>query len=47
MIPLVATKKELQILRALVDRVAAQVFADKGKTLDYLVGTMIELPRAR
>ncbi|KPF55332.1 pyruvate phosphate dikinase [Novosphingobium sp. AAP1] len=46
MIPLVATKKELQILRALVDRVAAQVFADKGKTLDYLVGTMIELPRA-
>jgi pyruvate,orthophosphate dikinase len=46
MIPLVATKKELQILRALVDRVAAQVFAAKGKTLDYLVGTMIELPRA-
>jgi pyruvate,orthophosphate dikinase len=46
MMPLVATKKELQILRALIDRVAAQVFAEKGKTLDYLVGTMIELPRA-
>ncbi len=46
MIPLVATKRELQILRALVDRVAAQVFAEKGQTLDYLVGTMIELPRA-
>ncbi|MDE2620348.1 MAG: pyruvate, phosphate dikinase, partial [Sphingomonadales bacterium] len=46
MIPLVATRKELQILKALVDRVAAQVFAEQGRTLDYLVGTMIELPRA-
>ncbi|MDB5725157.1 MAG: pyruvate, phosphate dikinase [Novosphingobium sp.] len=46
MIPLVATKRELQILRALTDRVAAQVFEEKGRTLDYLVGTMIELPRA-
>ena len=46
MIPLVATKRELQILRALVDRVAAQVFEEKGRKLDYLVGTMIELPRA-
>ncbi len=46
MIPLVATKKELQILRALVIRTADAVFAEKGRTLDYLVGTMIELPRA-
>ena len=46
MIPLVATRKELEILRALVDRVAADVFAERGSTLDYLVGTMIELPRA-
>ncbi|HUH48281.1 MAG TPA: putative PEP-binding protein, partial [Mycoplana sp.] len=46
MIPLVATKRELEILRGLVDRVAAQVFAERGTTLDYLVGTMIELPRA-
>ncbi|MFC3099488.1 pyruvate, phosphate dikinase [Altererythrobacter lauratis] len=46
MIPLVATKRELEILRALVDRVAAEVFAEQGRTLDYLVGTMIELPRA-
>ena len=46
MIPLVATRRELTILRALVDRVAAQVFEEKGRTLDYLVGTMIELPRA-
>ncbi|MDY7099281.1 MAG: pyruvate, phosphate dikinase [Pseudomonadota bacterium] len=46
MIPLVATQKELAILRALVDRVAAEVFEEQGATVDYLVGTMIELPRA-
>jgi pyruvate, orthophosphate dikinase len=46
MIPLVATRRELEILRALVDRVATQVFAEKSRTLEYLVGTMIELPRA-
>ncbi|RZK03489.1 MAG: pyruvate, phosphate dikinase [Novosphingobium sp.] len=46
MIPLVATKRELEILRALVDRTAAKVFEEKGATLEYLVGTMIELPRA-
>jgi pyruvate,orthophosphate dikinase len=46
MIPLVATAKELEILKALVDRVADEVFAEKGRTLAYHVGTMIELPRA-
>jgi pyruvate,orthophosphate dikinase len=46
MIPLVGTRKELAILKALVDEAAAEVFAEKGRTLDYLVGTMIELPRA-
>ncbi|MCL6252361.1 pyruvate, phosphate dikinase, partial [Altererythrobacter sp. KTW20L] len=46
MIPLVATKRELEILRKLVDRVAVEVFAEQGRTLEYLVGTMIELPRA-
>ncbi len=46
MIPLVATGRELEILKALVDRTAAEVFAEKGRTLDYHVGTMIELPRA-
>ncbi len=46
MIPLVATRRELEILRALVDRVAQEVFAASGTTLTYLVGTMIELPRA-
>jgi pyruvate,orthophosphate dikinase len=46
MIPLVGTRRELAILRELVDRVAGEVFAERGRTLDYLVGTMIELPRA-
>ncbi|MFC3174415.1 pyruvate, phosphate dikinase [Novosphingobium bradum] len=46
MIPLVGTRRELQILRELVDRVAGEVFAEQGRRLDYLVGTMIELPRA-
>ncbi|MEM7778880.1 MAG: pyruvate, phosphate dikinase [Pseudomonadota bacterium] len=46
MIPLVATRRELELLRALVDKVAEEVFAEKGARIDYLVGTMIELPRA-
>ncbi|WP_284125417.1 pyruvate, phosphate dikinase [Parerythrobacter aestuarii] len=46
MIPLVGTKRELEILRALVNRVAKEVFAETGQQVDYLVGTMIELPRA-
>jgi pyruvate,orthophosphate dikinase len=46
MIPLVATRRELEILKALVDRTAQAVFAEKGRTLEYMVGTMIELPRA-
>ena len=46
MIPLVATKRELAILRTLVDRVAEAVFAEVGTRVEYLVGTMIELPRA-
>lgn len=46
MIPLVATKRELVILRALVDRVAEAVFTEVGTRVEYLVGTMIELPRA-
>ncbi|KPF65157.1 pyruvate, phosphate dikinase [Porphyrobacter sp. AAP60] len=46
MIPLVATKRELAILRTLVDRVAEAVFAEAGTRVEYLVGTMIELPRA-
>ena len=46
MIPLIAGKKELEITRAQVDRVAQTVFAETGTTIDYSVGTMIELPRA-
>jgi pyruvate,orthophosphate dikinase len=46
MIPLVATKRELEILKSLVERIAAQVFEEKGRLLQYHVGTMIELPRA-
>ncbi len=46
MIPLVATKRELELLKALVDRTAAQVFEETGCPVEYLVGTMIELPRA-
>jgi pyruvate,orthophosphate dikinase len=46
MIPLVATKRELAILRKLVDETAAKVFAEKGRSVEYMVGTMIELPRA-
>ncbi|MPT48411.1 MAG: pyruvate, phosphate dikinase [Sphingobium sp.] len=46
MIPLVATKKELELMKAVVDTTAQAVFSERGKTLEYLVGTMIELPRA-
>ena len=46
MIPLTATLKELVHQAAIVRRVADEVFKEKGKSVHYLVGTMIELPRA-
>ena len=46
MIPLVSLRKELEILKDLVDRVARQVIKSEGVEIRYLVGTMIELPRA-
>ncbi|HUB13233.1 MAG TPA: pyruvate, phosphate dikinase [Acetobacteraceae bacterium] len=46
MIPLIATRRELEITRAQVDKVAEEVFAEAGKKIEYSVGTMIELPRA-
>jgi pyruvate,orthophosphate dikinase len=46
MIPLVGTAKELELMKAVVDKAAEAVFAEKGRTITYLVGTMIELPRA-
>jgi pyruvate,orthophosphate dikinase len=46
MVPLVSTQTEFTRLKSRIDETAQAVFAAKGKTLDYLVGTMIELPRA-
>ena len=45
MIPLVGFKKELDLQVELVHRVAGQVMKEKGVKLNYLVGTMIEVPR--
>ncbi len=44
--PLVALGLEMKYLRELTDRTAEAVFAEAGDRIDYLVGTMIELPRA-
>jgi pyruvate,orthophosphate dikinase len=46
MIPLTATLKEMANQAAVVHRMAEEVFKEKGTKIDYLVGTMIELPRA-
>ncbi|MCC9620203.1 pyruvate, phosphate dikinase [Thalassospira sp. MA62] len=46
MIPLIVGKKELEILKSAIIKVAAKVEDEKGAKLKYLVGTMIELPRA-
>jgi pyruvate, orthophosphate dikinase len=46
MIPLTATLKEMANQAAVVNRVAQEVFKEKEKKVDYMVGTMIELPRA-
>jgi pyruvate,orthophosphate dikinase len=46
MIPLVATVKEMANQAAIVRRVADEVFKEKATKVEYMVGTMIELPRA-
>src|SRR5690606_3755896 len=46
MIPLIVGKKELEILKAVIIKVAGEVEAEKSAKLEFLVGTMIELPRA-
>ena len=46
MIPLVVVPKELQEQKAIVDRVAQDVFSKAGVKVEYMTGTMIELPRA-
>ena len=46
MIPLISTDTELKILRSLVDRIAMKIQKKYQIKIDYMVGTMIELPRA-
>jgi pyruvate,orthophosphate dikinase len=46
MVPLVGLKAELDYVKARIDEVAKAVIAESGVPIDYLVGTMIELPRA-
>jgi pyruvate,orthophosphate dikinase len=46
MIPLVGTKKELDILKDLSVETINKVFAEKGTKVEYMIGTMIEVPRA-
>ncbi|MEX4007357.1 pyruvate, phosphate dikinase [Neoaquamicrobium sediminum] len=46
MVPLVGIMKELDYVKARIDEVAKAVMEESGTTIDYLVGTMIELPRA-
>ncbi len=46
MIPLVGAQKELQLMREVVEGAAQAVFKEKGASVEYIVGTMIELPRA-
>ena len=46
MIPLVGTKKELDLMKAAVVKMAEEVMEKAGKKLEYKIGTMIELPRA-
>lgn len=45
-VPLVGSKKELDIVKNIIDTTAKTLFAEKGKSIEYEVGTMIELPRA-
>ncbi|HTI87957.1 MAG TPA: pyruvate, phosphate dikinase [Alphaproteobacteria bacterium] len=46
MLPLIATRSEFDVLKTLIDRVAASVKEETGMKISYRVGTMIELPRA-
>ena len=45
-VPLIGSKKELDIVKSIIDTTAQKIFAEKGKSIEYEVGTMIELPRA-
>ena len=46
MIPLAGSAREIEICRKIIDETAQSVFAEVGDKVDYLVGTMVELPRA-
>jgi pyruvate,orthophosphate dikinase len=46
MVPLIATKAELDVIKARIDAIAEAVANERGTKVDYQVGTMIELPRA-
>ncbi|MGL6042720.1 MAG: putative PEP-binding protein, partial [Sandaracinobacteroides sp.] len=46
MVPLVATARELELVKTVIDTTAARVFEAAGRSAAYSVGTMIELPRA-
>jgi len=46
MVPLIGTAEELELLHGRIDKVAKEVFAAQGVEVKYLVGTMIEIPRA-
>ena len=45
-VPLTGSKKELDIVKNIIDTTAEKLFAEKGKRVEYQVGSMIELPRA-
>ena len=46
MVPLVSLSEELRLQADLINEVAGQVMSEQGTTVEYMVGTMIELPRA-
>jgi len=46
MIPLIVNRREFDFFKVMVDRIADEVMAETGTKLDYMVGTMVELPRA-
>jgi pyruvate,orthophosphate dikinase len=46
MVPLIATTRELELIKAGIDAIAKEVMADTGVAIAYQVGTMIEVPRA-
>ncbi len=46
MVPLVGNHKELRYQKRIIDATAEQVFSERNDKIDYMVGTMIEVPRA-